>query len=381
MQIFKTFFKLSKHSIGIMITYTVIFLVLLEIMASNRGPSSVSEFTESSINVAIFDNDQSLLSIGLTNYITSKHNIVKFDYSLDTIRDKMYSRAVDYVLIIPENFYEKTLNNEDISLNSYKLPESVSTQFVELQINNFISAYSTFLKTEKDASAAYAKTLEALEQEATVSIYNNTSGSISLPLIHYFYLFLPYILISVLTMCITPILIAMNKEEIKIRTLCSKMPALKRNIYITLSSFSIGFIIFLFFGVFSIIRFPKEMFTMVGLLRLLNCFIYMVVCLSICFIFGIVLKSKNLISMASTIVGLGSSFLTGVFVDRFLLAPSVLAVGKLLPTYWYVDVELALTDGIAGNKNTILAGYGIQILFAILLFAVGIVCSKSTKKE
>lgn len=381
MQIFKTFFKLSKHSIGIMITYTVIFLILLEIMASNRGPSSVSEFTESSINVAIFDNDQSLLSTGLTNYITSKHNIVKFDYSLDTIRDKMYSRAVDYVLIIPENFYEKTLNNEDISLNSYKLPESVSTQFVELQINNFISAYSTFLKTEKDASTAYAKTLEALEQEATVSIYNNTSGSTSLPLIHYFYLFLPYILISVLTMCITPILIAMNKEEIKIRTLCSKMPALKRNIYITLSSFSIGFIIFLFFGVFSIIRFPKEMFTMVGLLRLLNCFIYMVVCLSICFIFGIVLKSKNLISMASTIVGLGSSFLTGVFVDRFLLAPSVLAVGKLLPTYWYVDVELALTDGIVGNKNTILAGYGIQILFAVLLFAVGIVCSKSTKKE
>ena len=85
--------------------------------------------------------------------------------------------------------------------------------------------------------------------------------------------------------------------------------------------------------------------------------------------------------MASTIVGLGSSFLTGVFVDRFLLAPSVLAVGKLLPTYWYVDVELALTDGITGNKNTILAGYGIQILFAVLLFAVGIVCSKSTKKE
>lgn len=381
MQIFKAFFKISKHSLGIMIMYTVIFLVLLEMMAANRNPSSVSEFTESSINLAIFDNDMSSLSKDLTDYLSLKHNIVEFDFSLDTIRDKMYNRTVDYVLIIPENFYEKTLNNEDISLTSYKLPESVSAQFIELQINSFVSLYSTYLKTCDDASCAYIKTITTLEQEADVSVYNNDSNTSSLPLVHYFYLFIPYVFISVLTMCVTPILISMNKEEIKIRTLCSKLPATKRNIYIALSTFGIGFAVFLFFGIFSIFRFTDEMFTFVGLLRILNCFIFMIVCLSICFLFGTIMKNKNFISMAANIIGLGSSFLTGVFVDRFLLSPSVLAIGRLFPTYWYVDVELALTDGISGNTNTILVGYGIQILFAILLFAIGIVFSKSTKKE
>lgn len=381
MQIFKVFFKISKRSVGIIITYTLIFFFLLEVLAADiRKSSSVSEFADSSINVAIFDNDNSVMSTQLTDYIKSRHNIVTFDYSLDTIRDKMYSRTTDYVLIIPEHFYEKLLNDEEVNLISYKLPDSVQSQFIELQINNFISLYNTYLQTETDNFVAYKKTIDTLAVEVCVSVFNNDNAAATPALVHFYYLLMPYILFSILIMCITPILITMNKEEIKIRTLCSKLHKTRQNIYIALSSFIIGIAVFLFFSIFSIIKFTEEMFTPEGLLRLINCFIYMIVSLSISFLFGTILKNKNFISMISNVIGFGSSFLTGIFVGRVFLSPSVLAIGRLLPAYWYVDAELAITNGIFQNTHTIFTGYIIQLLFAILFFSIGIVCSKSTKR-
>lgn len=380
MQVFKAFIKISRQSIGIILTYTIIFIVFLEMMSRFNSTATASEFTESSINIAVIDNDNSSLSNNLLKYIDSKHNIIDIDTDIDDIRDSMYRRSVDYVLIIPENFYENIIAGNNISLESYKLPDSVAAEFVELQLNNFISVYTAYIDMLDNSDLAYEKTANVLKAEAEVSVADSTSSDeISIP--HYFYLFLTYILLSVIVMCITPILITMNTEEIKIRTLCSSLSSVKRNIFIAISTFSLGLIIFLLFTVFSLIRFSSDMFSTVGMLRILNCFIYMIVCLGISFSAGVFLKNRNTVSMLANVIGLGSSFLTGVFVDRSLLAPSVLAVGKFLPCYWYINVENELLRFGNHNTQTIIYGYGMQILFAIVLFALGIVFSKSRKSE
>ena len=349
MQVFKAFIKISRQSIGIILTYTIIFIVFLEMMSRFNSTATASEFTESSINIAVIDNDNSSLSNNLLKYIDSKHNIIDIDTDIDDIRDSMYRRSVDYVLIIPENFYENIIAGNNISLESYKLPDSVAAEFVELQLNNFISVYTAYIDMLDNSDLAYEKTANVLKAEAEVSVADSTSSDeISIP--HYFYLFLTYILLSVIVMCITPILITMNTEEIKIRTLCSSLSSVKRNIFIAISTFSLGLIIFLLFTVFSLIRFSSDMFSTVGMLRILNCFIYMIVCLGISFSAGVFLKNRNTVSMLANVIGLGSSFLTGVFVDRSLLAPSVLAVGKFLPCYWYINVENELLR--FGNHNT-----------------------------
>ena len=380
MQVFKAFIKISRQSIGIILTYTIIFIVFLEMMSRFNSTATASEFTESSINIAVIDNDNSSLSNNLLKYIDSKHNIIDIDTDIDDIRDAMYRRSVDYVLIIPENFYENIIAGNNISLESYKLPDSIAAEFVELQLNNFISVYTAYIDMLDNSDLAYEKTANVLKAEAEVSVAGSTSNDeISIP--HYFYMFLTYILLSVIVMCITPILITMNTEEIKIRTLCSSLSSVKRNIFIAISTFSLGLIIFLLFTVFSLIRFSSDMFSMVGMLRILNCFIYMIVCLGISFSAGVFLKNRNTVSMLANVIGLGSSFLTGVFVDRSLLAPSVLAVGKFLPCYWYINVENELLRFGNHNTRTIIYGYGMQILFAIVLFALGIVFSKSKKSE
>lgn len=380
MQVFKAFIKISKQSLSIIIVYTIIFIVLLEMLSNINPTATVSEFTESSIDIAVIDNDNSVLSNSLLKYIDSKHNLIETQTDIDSIRDSMYRRSIDYVLIIPEHFYENLTENNDVSLEAYKLPDSISAEFVELQLNNFISVYTTYIDIFNDADLAYEKASNALAVDAEVSVYNKISGDeFSIP--HYFYLMLPYIMISVIIMSITPILVTMNKEDIRVRTLLSSLSSIKRNIYIALSSFILGFIIFLAFSIFSIIRFPSDMFSTVGFLRMLNSLIYMIVCLGFSFSIGTFIKNKNLVSMFANIIGLGGSFLTGIFVDRSLLGPGVLAIGKFFPCYWYVNVENELLNFKNHNSQTILYGYGMQILFAVVLFALGIVLSKSKKSE
>ena len=387
MQVFKTYFKVSKKHLGAFFIYTTIFIVLLSVfVAQRKEESDPAAFQSSKIKVSIFDHDQSDLSTSLVSFISENHNIVKIDEDLKSIRDKMYIRDVEYVLIIPEGF-EKKLTSTDIDpsygLEAYKFPGSVSATFIQSQINSFLNIYSSYTILGYDANTANEKTLETLSLETEANVSAALEEKISVP--HIYYTIICYILVSVIVMCIAPIIIVFNKEELKNRTNLSCVSQVKRNLSIAAASLIFTLLIFLLFTVISFFMAGNEMKTGIGALRILNTFVNSIVCLSFAFMIATFVTNENQLTFIANFFGLASSFLCGVFVGREFLGKAVVNFSKILPAYWYMDVEIALSkynhisQFTESTTRTLTYGYVIQILFAIVMFSVGMVISKSRK--
>ena len=82
-------------------------------------------------------------------------------------------------------------------------------------------------------------------------------------------------------------------------------------------------------------------------------------------------------------VGLGMSFLGGVFVPQNMLSDQILAVSRFLPTYWYTRINNMLAG--FSNESFSFAAYwqyiGIELLFAATVFVLALLASKYRKQK
>lgn len=389
MQVFKTYFRISKEYIGTALVYTGIFLVIMLILTNNSSSNTPTDFKSSSVSIAIFDKDNSTLSNNLKKYLSSNNKLVEINEDLDTFRDNFYERELDYVLIINEGFELNALaladNNvspsgdmTELKLEAYKLPGSYAATFVEMKIQKFISTYTSYIIGGYSGSEAYEHTMTCLDTSTEVTVGNNDNTDETMD--QAYFRFLPYILISVIASSIAPILLQFNKTEIKKRTLCSSISPLKRNLALVLASLSYTLLISVFFLIVAILKYDIDMPQIALIYRILNVLLYSMLCLSASFFLAQIVSTYNTLNMIITIYGLAGSFLCGIFVSRDLLGSAVLAVGKFFPAYWYMNVELDLIN-YNGFNSTLLYGYLIQLLFTVAFFAVGTVVGNMNKQD
>lgn len=114
------------------------------------------------------------------------------------------------------------------------------------------------------------------------------------------------------------------------------------------------------------------MLTQTGLFLVMNAFVYMLVGLSLSFLVGHLLKSRNAQAAVSNVLTLGMSFISGVFVPQDILGKTVLAIARFTPSYWFVKANVAIGSQVTLNGQTFQ-----DVLFSVLiqmLFAIGLLC-------
>lgn len=378
MHVFKTFFKISKKYLASFFMYTGIFLAIALTMMSQNKESSVKEFKSTKLKISVIDNDNTSLSKGLYKYLDSKHKMTEVEENLDAYRDALYSRTVDYILIIPKGFEQATNNGENNSLETYKSPASIASQFADMQINNFVSIYSAYKNSGLNDDEAYENTLDTLSKETDTTVYNGSNKK-AIPDVHYFYNYIPYIFISIILMTVTPILMVFNKTEVKKRNLCSCNTAVRYNISLGLGALVFSLAVFAIYAITSIVLYNDSMLSVEGGLRLLNAFTYTLISLSLSYLIAQLTNNENLTSVFANIIGLGSSFLCGVFVPREYLGDSVVTIGKFFPAHWYINVEEAILDYSGTMSDKLITGYAIQLLYAVAIFVLGVVAYRLKK--
>ncbi len=381
MTVFKTYFKISQKYIGNLLMYTAIFLSIVLLISKNNTPTSPEDFAEEKINLSIFCNDQSTLSKGLVNYLQENHNVIELENDLDVFRDALYQREVAYVLTIPADFGEQVANGSGKGLlEVYKIPGSINSQFLDMSIENFLSTYNAYLAADMDAEEAYDKTIKTLDLESSVTIFSKEEVAPLSP-IHNFYIYLPYALICVIILSIGPVLFTFHNEERKARILCSRMSNLGKNSALLAGSGIYTILIVLIYCVLSLIFYKGELLNLAGLLRVVNVLIHAFVCLAFTFLFSMLVKNSHMLNMFSNVLGLGSSFLCGIFVPRAMLSDSVAAFGRFLPAYWYVNVEDALCNLSSSVTSTITTGYLVQVLYGLAVLVIALVIGQYQRKR
>lgn len=378
MQVFKLYMKILNKYRGQIIMYIGIFAGLMfGFILPSTDNNGATGFTESTVKYAIFDYDNSVISKGIGKFLKDNHEIVEIENDeKETIQDALYNQKIHCAIRINEGYEEDNLegNGKD-SLEIYRINGTTKSVLMEEDINSFITIINTYLGAGYDSKEAVKLALEAQKVSVKVNLPEgeDTSGQSA---VQFFFRYQPWMFIAMCVCGITPVLIILDKKNVRERIECSSYKFSKMNLEIILGVLVTGFAICALFSVAGVIVFHSEMSAMQAVLYIINMFCIMAVALAITFLVGKLTTKEQVVSLLANIISLGMAFLSGVFVPIEFLSDTIIKVAHFLPAYWY---ELAVTDIINYQSDKlarIIQYMGIQVLFAIAIVIVGVAVSR-----
>ncbi len=378
MNIFKTFYKiLIKHSASILI-YVVIFSVICVIFTSLGSDNDQTTFKDSHVNIAVFNHDNNEVGNALYNYLDEHEDIIELKEDEDIIRDELFYRNVYYVLIIPEGFSDSLISgNNNVKLQNYKSQDSSQAYLCGNLIDSYLNKLNVYIDAGYSATDAIQLTNKSIDKTVEVSFLNGEK-TVEKSSKFYFYQYLPYIFICILIECLGLILITFRKTDLNNRILCSSISLNSKNRQLIMGCISFALLLWMIFMAVGIITGNGDMFSISGLMMMLNSFIFLALSAGLAFFVSYLVNSPNGLNAFSNIFGLGFSFLGGIFVPLEIMSQNVKVLSKFIPTYWYISANnIAETYS---NSNTEFIEYckciGIEVIFTIVFFLVAIVVSK-----
>lgn len=389
MQVFNIFFRILKNYKSVMILYFVIFLVVAIVMSVNHNNTSFSEeqsFSATKLKLAIVDRDQRTLGTAVKRYFEGKHEFADVEDDEDAILNELYWRNLDYVLVIPKG-YEDSLVAEDtphLELECMKVPGNYTSSYFEAELEQYIakltgltaSGYSmTEAEDELDALKG-----ETVEVRVASFVNENQNDRIT-----NFFLYVPYLFISLGTVGVGTILLRLNEQEVMDRMECSSTPLKERNMGLIGGMVAYGVIMLVVvFAVVGILS-KGSIFTDIRTpYFLMNLFAMLLFGLSLGFFAGTVAKDNDAISGMVNIAGLGLCFLGGVFVPIKYFGDEILKVAKFFPTYWYVitnETIGGMTEMTPALAREMLPQIGVVLCYALAIVAVTLVIISNKRRR
>lgn len=392
MQVFKTFFRIAKKQIYGAMIYVVIFIAIMFVMSSQTSREAETRFQARALDITVIDEDHTEASRALVSYLGSIHNLVELpDRERETLFDNLYYQWISYVLVIPAG-YEERLSGADTEglVSGGKLADSARGYFVEQQIDEYLSGITLYLSGGYTLEEALGKMGDAMEQEATVETVSFGSGaenSVNTMMV-YFFQYFPYIFLSMMILGMCPILLVFHRSELQSRMQCSAFCGHLVNLQLTMGCVLYTVLLWAIFLLAALLIYgPSDLFSGKGLLLLGNSAAFLPVGVAITLLLGTAISARvkknpsNVLNMAANVIGLGMSFLCGIFVPQYLLGDTVLTIAHFLPAYWYVR-----NSNMIGGFSEEAMNYGIyrtcigmQLLFFAAFFAVYLAASRQRK--
>lgn len=385
MQIFKAFFIIVKKNLVSISIYFGIFLALSIIFTKSAEDNTSAQFKQSEIKIGIIDYDNTKVSQALTAYLETLHTRVDIKTDQEAMAEELFYLNVEYILEIPKGFeagfLKEGVNQDTLPIKNYKSPDTISDAFINMQINQFLTNIHTYLKADYSIEEALSSAKEVSKLSAEVSFLEKEGTGVGKS--YSFFIYLPYIFIAILMNGLGPVLIKFNNKNIDNRIKCSSLALGKKNMWLTISSFALSLLCYFIFMLLAILFYKEEMFSLKGYSYMANSFVFLLVAISITYFVSLFVKNQNSFNMICNVVGLGMSFLGGVYVPLEYLSKEVIQFSRFLPTYWYVKVTSGL-NGIgseAVSSREIGLFLGIEFCFALAIFAATLVCTKIKSKN
>ena len=394
MQVYKTFFKIGKKYGLSLSIYIVVFIILLFLMSILNQNSTSSKFSAEKVDFIAIDKDNSDASLGLINYLKKKHNLkILKSYDTQTIQDNLYYEQIQYVLTIPKGFEKNLLEGNYENLLSHNMrKDSAKGYFFNQDIQSYLDILKMYLMADYDLNTAIDKTSASSSlgdnSFVTTKSFSNNSNAANLSktqtTMFYYFQYFAYIIVSIMIIGLTPILVTFKQPDLSARLACSSMPAKTQSIAISLASASYSLGLWLLFMFIAIICFkPSNVLSTSGLLCIINSLVFSFVVTGITLVISSFRINMSGISILSNVLGLGFSFLCGIFVPLWFLSDKVITFSKLLPAYWYV-VNNNMLSGFSGD-SLVMKKYwnnlGVMFLYALALIAIYIMMNQERKRK
>ena len=386
MQVYKAFFKVISKNLTEIIIYVAVLLFFAIALGNTADNPEDMDFKETKINVAFINNDEdSKIVDGLRSYIGENSNIVDLKNNKTDLQDALFFREVEYIINIPKGFTEKVLSgNKNVNIEKNTIPNSGSEVYMDNLINRYLNTAKMYTSAINNISQEELIKFvnKDLSYDTKVEISSNANGSVVNSNCRNYYNFLSYSLFAILILGVSAVMTTFNNKDLKMRNLSSALTLRSMNYQMILGNITFTALLWMIMIVASFVMYGSYMFTINGLLFLLNSFVFSIAVLSISLLIGNLINSKNAMSAAANVVSLGSCFISGVFVPQAYLGESVINIARFNPTYWYVKAnnEISLLVNYSNeNLTPIFMSMLVVCGFALAILAVTLVVIKQRR--
>ena len=381
MTVFKGYMRIMKKNTGLILLYLGIFFGVTMALQAAAGKETYTSYESEKIKIGVVDKDNGPLAEGLVKWLENTHHVTMLEDSREKLQEELFYRNVEYIVVIPENFYESCMvNGESISVT--KVPGSYSAYYVDQQLENCLNTMRTYLEAGFSKEEAAAAILDEKRGEVTML---NTDGNGSTPGWLYYFRYMPYLFLAVLCYVMGYVLMAFKKNDIPERMQASAVSARRQNLEGLLAMFVMGGGLWGIGMAGAILMYGK---TFPGSENfgyyVLNTLVMMAVALSLSYLIGLFVKNSNMLSGIANILSLGMCFLCGVFVPMNVMDKKVLKVSQFLPVYWYEQANellgeyTTLTDKVASRIHMAM---GIEVLFAVVFVCLTLTVVKYKRQK
>lgn len=380
MIVFNTFWKVIKKYKATVILYTAMLVIFgsTNMQANNK----VMTFTNTKPDILIVNNDKDgVLTKNLVDYLNKNTNIVKIKDSEEARDDALFYRDVSYIIYIPTSYSKNVLNGINNTLdikstNDYNasLAEMILKKYIEVE-----NVYASIYRDEFKIINAINKNLETNSNVEITSKLNTTTMEKTAR----FYNFASYCIMAVTIYIVCLVLSSFHNEMINKRIVVSSMNYKKHNRLILGASFAYALIVWILYIVLGIILLGDVMFTIRGLIYVLNTLIFTFVALTLALLISTITNNKNAISGIVNVVALAQAFLCGAFIPTQWLPNSVLTIAHVLPAYWYINTNDILKELETISSTTlkpVIINSIILILFSLIFIVLNNIISKKKRQ-
>lgn len=380
---------MKSHGLSLIIYLSIFFLIFIVFGISASQRSDIKMYEGTKPNVAVLDHDRSELSEGLKSYIGDQATIKHDNVALAEAQDALFYGDVSAIITIPEGFADAfSSNQEAVSMN--QRPDDVNGVLLQQTINKYLDTMHTYEKLYPSESVSQLHTLvqKNLNTSAQVTMSDSEEVATSAMLRGAYFNYASYIMLVVTILMIGLTMHSLFDSEIMKRNLIAPISQNRMNLKLVFCNLSVGIALWGLMMIMILCMVWDSMINLGGLLEVINAFVFMLMCVSMSFMFCVIsTKSKHpddMLNGISNIVGLGSSFLCGAFVPLSMIGENILVVSRFLPSYWYVKLNDALTSAVHVNNTLIeeaLMTYGILMLFAAAFLCIALVIMKSRRTQ
>ena len=376
MTIFKTYWKIVKKNIGIIILYTVMLLVFgtMNLKANKNS----FEFISSKPDIIIVNNSSGIITDNLISYLKTNANVKNITNEND-IDDAVFFRDANYVIYIPKEFENKIENGKEFNID-IKTNNSYDSYIASELLNRYLDVFSKYMNLYNDKILAIQKLDNTLNKKADVVIESKTNLNSKTSL---FYNFSSYSIMAIVIYIICLVLSSFNDEKISKRTNVSGMNYKTFNNYLYISSFTFTFIIFIVYLILSFLILKSSILNINGILYSLNMFIFFIVSFTMAILISNLVKSKGAISGVVNVISLGSAFLCGAFIPVKYMPSFALKIAHIFPTFYFIDNNeyiASIQNFDKASYDFVLKNFIIMTVFIIFFLILNTLVTRFKRK-
>ena len=366
MIVYKYFLKLAYR----LKSYAIIFLVIFMAMGLSQviGNNEVTGFTDTQYKVLIRDESDGSSEIvnELIASLQKDHKVTLTTISDNSMKEAVYANDVDGALWIPSDVDTRINNGE--SAVTMEIGNSLNGNILREYVNSYIR-YAVVLKNQGNFNVENMNKI--LSEQASVSVISKDAtpkgddyyakfGEI-------YFAYTPFVYISVFIFLLGLIFSKLETDEVAKRIVIGMKSVNQVMIEKFLGGLTVVGVIVGINLLFVAIVAPS-FYVSAGAPKALMLTISMALtAYALAFLCSVIIGDNRYgYSAASTVIGMGLSFISGIFVPLSLLNPVAISIAKFFPVYYVISA--------AENPSTDFSSYafnlGMVLLFGILYVAL-----------